>query len=465
MRLRIAGLLLSLLLAAATVAAQESPAAGPDFGLGITIGATSFPNPSYPDDPDAERTLTYQSLGLTPDIGIGKFGMGFDLTLNYRFTGGDGSEFEIRREDWIPPEGMTILELYLPKIRYLRWAQKGDPLYILLGSVDNGVLGNGFIMGGYTNTRFLPERRLFGMSLDVDGALFGFPYLGVETFAANLALFDLIGGRLFVRPLIDTGIPVVRNLQFGATVVTDRMPFHYVAQQEGAIVSDYLPPGTTADEASVLIWGADFRQPILATPVISLAGFGDYVNQNRNSGGMIGAGGRLFGIVTYGAQIRFLGENFIPVYFDGSYDLYRPLKYAVYSGAPGFGTDPYVGWFTSAGFSLLGDRLVFSASVDGPFGGAHSDETFKLPHLRSSFMLAEGLLGGFSMEATYDKRGIESIADLIDPENTVIGARVNYRIQNATISLVYDLRYDPFPAPGDNPWIVTSKIESAITLF
>ncbi len=464
MRLCTAGLLLLAFLAASAAGAQESPGTGPDFGLGITIGATSFPNPAYPADPDADRTITYQTLGLTPEFALGKFGMGLDLTLNYTFTGGDGSEFELRREDWIPPEGMTILELYLPKIRYLRWAQKGDPLYVLLGSVDHGVLGNGFIMGGYTNTQFLPERRLFGLSLDVDGALFGFPYVGVESFAANLALFDLIGGRLFVRPLIGTGVPILRNLQLGTTVVADRKPFHY-ARQEGAIVSDYLPPGLTADEASVVIWGADVRQPILATPVISLAAFGDYVNQNRHSGGMVGAGGRLFGVVTYGGQIRFLGENFIPVYFDKTYDLYRPLKYAVYSGAPGFGTDPYVGWFATAGFSLLDDRLVFGTEVSGPFGGAESDETFKLPHLRASFMLAEGLVGGFSLQATYDKRGIESLADLVDPENSVIGARVNYRIESATISLVYDLRYDPFPAPGDSPWIVTSRIESAITLF
>jgi hypothetical protein len=454
-----------LIIAGATAQDSDGGGSSTDFGMGITIGSQSFPNPDYDGTADSDKTITYQSLGLTPDVSIGEFGIGLDLTLNYRFTGGTGNEFEIRREDWIPTAETSLLELYLPKLRYVRWAQKGDPLYALLGSVDNAILGNGFIMGGYTNTQFLPQQRIFGMSLDVDGQLFGFPYVGVETFVGNLAVFDLIGSRLYVRPLVGTDIPIIRNLQIGGTVVADRMPFYFAEDNENATVASFLPAGTSQQEASVLVWGTDFRLPILNNPLISLAGFGDYVNQNANSGGMVGAGGRLFGIMTYGAQLRFVGENFIPVYFDPAYDLFRPFKYAVYSGVPGYTTDPYVGWFASAGFSLLDDQLVFSANVDGPFGAAESNATFKQPHLLASLVLEEGILGGFSLEASYDKKGIERIADLLSPEDAVIGARVNYRIESATISLVYDLQYDPFPQPGGDEWIITSKVESAITLF
>lgn len=449
--------------------APQGEGSNTDFGLGITIGAQSFPNPDYDGTDATDKTITYQSVGLTPDIGIGKFGLGLDLTLNYRFTGGDGTEFEVRAADWVPDDDTTFLELYLPKLRYVRWAQKGDPLYILLGQVDNGLLGNGFIMGGYTNTQFLPDQRIFGMSFDVDGALFDFPFVGIETFVGNLAVFDLIGSRLYVRPLAGTGLPIVRNLQIGGTIATDLKPFHYVedelADSPTASVSDFLPAGTSQSAARALVWGTDFRLPVLNNDAISLAGFGDYVNQNGNSGGMLGIGGRLFRVMTYGAQLRFLGENFIPVYFDGAYDLFRHRKYAVYAGVDGFATDPYVGWFASTGFSLLDDQLVFTANVDGPFGGADPDDTFKQPHLLATFMLGEGILGGFSVEASYDKKGIEDFADLINPEDSVIGARVNYRIESATISLVYDLQYDPFPEPGDDPWIITSKVETAISLF
>ena len=445
------------------VLAQDD--AGPDFGLGLTLGAQSFPNPDYDGTGDIPETITWQSLGLTPDLALGPFGIGLDVTLNYTFTGGDGSEFQVREEDWIPDDNTTFLELYLPKLRYVRWGVKGEPLFVLLGSVDNGVLGNGFIMGGYTNTQFLPTQRIFGMSLDVDGALFSFPYVGIETFVSNLAAFDLIGSRLYARPLIGTEIPIVKNLQVGGTIVADRNPFYFAEDDPDADLTTFLPTDATAEEASVLVYGADLRLPVISNPVVSLATFGDFVIQNGNSGGMFGVGGRLFGVMTYGAQVRFLGENFIPVYFDGSYDLFRPLKYAVYSGADGFGTDPYVGWFASAGFSLIEDQLVFSANVDGPFGEADPEDTFKQPHLLATFSLAEGLLGGFSLDASYDKVGIESLGDLLSPEDAVIGARLNYRIDAATISLVYDLQYNPFPEEGDDPWIITSSIESAISLF
>lgn len=468
----VAATLLSLLLAAGSVAQeidQQAPTTSGssdlDFGLGLAIGAQSFPNPAF--DPAVEGsnpTVTYQSLSAVPDLSFGKFGIGLELTLNYRFTAGDGNEFEIRREDWVPDDDTSFLELYLPKFRYVRWGLKGDPLYTLLGTVDSGTLGNGFILGGYSNGQFLPDRRIFGLSLDVDGSLFSFPYVGVETFVSNLAAFDLIGGRLFVRPLVGTSIPVIKNLQIGSTAVVDRDPFYFAAKQDQYDPAPFLPTGQSAGEAQVLIWGVDARQPILSSQAISLAAFGDFVMQNASSGGMIGAGGRLAGIITYGAQLRFLGDNFIPVYFDSAYDLFRPQKYGVYAAVPGFTVDSYVGWFASLGFALLEDSVVLDVAVDGPFGASESDQTFRQPHLRGTFTLADGILGGFSFDASYDKKGIEDFRDLFNPEDAVIGARVNYKTGPAVISLVYDLRYDPYAA-ADDPWIVTSGIESSIELF
>ena len=428
-----------------------------DFGLGLSIGAQSFP------DPNAAGTITYQSLSMTPDLALGKFGIGLEVTLNYRFTGGDGNDFEIRAEDWIPDAETNFLELYLPKLRYVRWGLKGDPLYVKLGSFEDGILGNGFILGGYANTQYLPGRRIFGMSLDVDGQLFGFPYVGIETFAGNLAAFDLIGGRLFVRPLAGTGIPVFENLQIGGTAVADLDPFYFADKESQISNIPNLPTATTAEVPNVFIWGVDMRLPILSNPVISLAAFGDFVMQRENSGWMVGAGGRLFGIMTYGAQLRGLGENFIPVYFDSAYDLYRPLKYATYSGNPNFAIGSYLGWFATAGFVLFDELFTFNAALDGPFEVA--TETFKQPHLNASIVVGEGLLGGFSFEASYDKKGIGSWEDLISPTDSVIGARLNYRIESAVISLVYDLQYNPYPDPGDDPWTITSGVESAITLF
>ncbi len=450
------------------------------FGLDLTIGVQTFPNPDYdPSNPSSPQTIGFQSLGLRPDLSFGKFGVGLNLTFNYRFD--QNGNFKVRSEDWVPDANMSFLELYLPKIRYIRWDHKGAPLYILLGQVDNGVLGNGYIMGGYTNTQYLPQRPLFGMSFDVDGELFGFPYVGIETFVSNLAAWDLIGGRLYVRPLKMLSTPIIQNLQIGTTLVVDRNPFYFAERAPGGIYNDqtpvhYSPPS----KHQVTIWGVDSRLPILTNPVVNLALYGDWVIQDPlqdygsfHQGQMVGAGGRFFGIITYGAQLRFNGENFIPDYFNSTYDLNRVEYYSVYSGqdwtnGPGGQTvnqPAYTGWLGSLGFSILDDKLAFTASMDGAFNAdlsAPLASTFAYPHLRAVFTMAQGIIPGFAVSATYDKIGINSWSSLVSADNAVIGARIDYKTGPAVISLVYDLKRSTNPG---QPWIVTSRLESTISLF
>jgi len=478
-----------LMLAAATFgfaqssqpAATSSPASTgtsstTQFGLDMTIGVQTYPNPAYPSS--GSPTIAYQSIGLKPDLSFGKFGIGLDLTFNYTFTAGAaGNEFQVRSQDWIPDSTTSFLELYLPKIRYVRWDHKGAPLYILLGQVDNAVLGNGFIVGGYSNTQWLPSRRLFGMSFDLDGALFGFPYVGIETFTSNLAALDLLGARLYVRPLAFLKMPILPGLQIGSSLVTDQNPF-YFAQRDPNTQDPYSLLGTspTAIPANpqVYIWGVDSRLPILSSPIIDLALFGDFVKQKIAQGGMVGAGGKLAGFINYGAQIRFIGDNFIPDYFGSTYDLYRLQEYSVYTGTNYTGSSTasvtlpgYTGWFGSLGFSMLDDKLSLNVSMDGAFNADYSNpvsSTFAYPHLHAEFLLKQGLLPGFGIAATYDKIGIQNFAALISPENAVIGARLDYKTGPAVISLVYNLAYNQYSTSG-NPWTITSRLETSISLF
>jgi hypothetical protein len=433
--LRRSVLLLSLIAISVAPVFAASP-----FSMGLGIGVATFADG------------TWQSLSLTPDLALGKFGVGLDVKLNYRFTGGSGNEFEIRTEDWVPEDFQDFLDIYLPKIRYVRWDEKGAPLYIKLGSIDDGTLGNGFIMGGYANTLFVPDDRHFGLAFDIDGALFKFPYLGLETFVGDLAELDVMGARLFVRPLIWLGIPIIKDLQVGATYVTDLKPGLYED-----------PVDLTKDP--VAVYGVDARLPILSSKILSLAVYGDAATiEGLSYGGMVGAGGRILSFLTYGAQLRVIGENFLPVYFDATYDLFRSAKFKI-AKTPPVGDDMTIGWFATLGTSFLDDMIVFNVALDGPFGfGPDTTDISQWPHLRAVFLLADGLIKGLSFDASYDKKLITSFGSLIDPAEAVIQARLNYKIQAAMISFVYKLRYDDTILPPDDPWVVTSGIETSIAL-
>jgi hypothetical protein len=450
--------------------AQDTPSA--DFGFDLGIGAESF------EEPGSDEPVTYQLLSLNPDFAFGKFGIGLDLSFHYRFTGGDGGEFEFRTADWVPSEaGVSFLELYLPRFRYIRWGFRGDPLFIKLGSIDDATLGNGFIMGNYDNTLFLPEIRIFGMNFDIDGQLFDFPYVGLQSFIGNLAKPDIIGGRLFVRPLVWLSMPILPQLEIGYTLVGDIDPFRYVEDPGDYGYSD-------GNDESILVHGADFRLPLISNDIISLATFGDLVFQGSHTGGMLGAGARFFKILPLGLQLRFLGKNFIPVYYGPTYDVYRGVYYAI-AGTEEEIVPAYAGWYASTGFAFFEDQLMFSAAIDGPFGKPVDEDALaeelaqegltdeeiqdeidektwvNYPHIRATFVVGQELLQGFDFNFWYDKKNIRAFADLIDPSNAVVGAAVNYYTGPAVLTLEWDIVYKP----EDGTWDTTAKLKSSISLF
>ncbi|AEJ19636.1 hypothetical protein [Gracilinema caldarium] len=432
------------------------------FGFKFELGLGTETLPIDPKAPlESTNLATYQKLSLKPDISFGKIGVGLDVTVHFNIKPGqDGSDIEVYEPDWIPEKAdKTFLELYLPKFAYIRYGQKGDALFAKFGSFDDGTLGNGFIMGNYSNTRFLPETRIFGGALDIDGQFFNFPYLGIETFVGNLAKFDVVGSRLYVRPFAGTEYPLLKHLQVGATVASDTDPLRYASEAFKSAIG-------TAD--TVTIAGLDTKLPVLNTPVVSMAAFSDLAFEPKGRwGSMAGVGGKLINMVLYGAQLRLLGPDFIPTYFDGSYDLFRHLKYAaLQEDAAG---SIYAGWLASIGFSLLSDAIIFQTSLDGPFKAPPSElgSINDYPHLRGVFTIAEGLLAGFSFDALYEKYYLGAPSpvgsgnfwkDLVSQENAVIGAKFNYRTGPAIISLLYNLRYDP--QSGD--YVVTSSLMSAI---
>jgi hypothetical protein len=417
--------------------------AGPSFSAAIEIGAETFN--------ESGGQVTYQKLSFAPDIGFGKIGLGFDFTFHYRFTDEQGSEsgFDFREEDWYPTGDQTVLDVYLPIFRYIRYGQKGDPLYGKFGSIEDGTLGTGFVMGNYANTHFLPERRIMGLALDVDGKLVDFPYVGIESFVGNLARFDVLGSRLFIRPLAATELPVVNSLELGTTVAADTDP---------DALYDF---NNYADPQPVTVYSADFIQPLLTKMPATLSLYGDLAFQSggskTNTGGLLGIGGTLIGFIDYGFNTLFIGEDFVPFYFDRSYDLFRESKYKIFVGDAG--VDPYTGWLARLGFNFFDEAFTFETTLDGSFAPDPAKES-TLPHLQAKVAVAQGVLPGIHFDATYDKKYINTFDELVSPEDAVIGANVHYTTGPAVITLGYTLRY----VPADGSWETTAKLSSSINL-
>ena len=148
----------------------------------------------------------YYLINFEPDVSFGNFGIGLDVNLRYDSNG------KLRPE-------YTSFADYLRLIRYARWAQKGDPLYVRIGELDNALLGHGFIMEGYQNSSSYDLRKT-GMELDLD-----FNQFGIESMTSDLAHAGITGVRGYLKPLKLTPldkIPVINNFEIGATYVTDR---------------------------------------------------------------------------------------------------------------------------------------------------------------------------------------------------------------------------------------------------
>jgi hypothetical protein len=423
-------LILAMVALLLPLSAQDNGDAAQGFTAGLNLGSDLLPNP------DTGVLESWSKLGFQPDLAIGKFGVGLDLTFRFKLYPDGSTPFVLYTPDWIPSGDKTIFDLYLPKIMYVRYGLRGeDPLYAKLGSIADFTLGNGLIVSNYANTRFLPETRLFGLQAGLDGALFGVPYIGAEALTGNLAKLDVIGGRVFLRPLAFLGSSIFGKLQIGATAVVDMDPYLYTA--------------TPGAGEMIYVYGADVTVPILTGSAFSLSLFTEGAMEMNGAMGAIGGiGGKLLGFMDYGAQIRYLQAGFIPTYFDGNYDLYRSERYEYIDTTTAGDFTP--GWLASLGFNLFSQKLVFSALLDGPFAlipASASDDVTAYPHLKGKLVLKEGIIGGLSAEAGYEKyfigRQAPFFEDLIDPTDAVIGFTVNYKTGATVLTLAYTYRWDP----------------------
>ena len=439
------------LLASVCAFADDAPATppasqGPQFSFGMlaSLGTETISGTNY------------ETFGFIPDFGYGPFGVGLDLTFHFRFYEEPGGDFGIypRQEDWWDSSLSTRqnIDKYLARIAYLRWGHKGDPLYAQLGLLPSTTLGTGFIVGGYNNGALRPELNYIGLEVDAKGELIGMPYGGFESFVGNISAFDVIGMRAYMTPFAITNPDnaFLKQIQFGVTGAFDTNPYAEV------------PDLADQQSGKVVVAGVDTLVPLVSGDMFSAQATADAAVQGSHSGGEVGVGGKAIGFLVWGVQNRFLGEDFLPQYFDNGYEINRVEKFSIYRGDV---TVPAtVGWVATLGTTFLGDQLTFGATLSGPWSS--QDNVLAQPELQSYATLKAGLLP-VDLNAFYVKTGITSFGELTSPENALIGAKAGYTIGGVTLNIVYNLRYLTAGevGPDGRNWVATSRIETAIKMF
>jgi hypothetical protein len=236
-------------------------------------------------------------INITPEVAFGQLGVGLDLNLRFNTKG------KLRAGDY------TKFEDYLRIIRYVRWAQKGDPFYVRLGQLDYSLLGHGSIVYNYRNGASYDMRRT-GIELDLNFEKYGF-----ESMYSDLAGKGLLGMRGHVKPLKFTSlakVPVINNFEVGATYARD-------------LNANANRTSVDSSGRGLTIVGFDLGLPVISYSTFKTTlyldhaqivhyGYGTSIGINMIFSGL--------GLVDLRGkyELRFNGAHYLPAYFNAMYE-------------------------------------------------------------------------------------------------------------------------------------------------
>lgn len=395
-----------------------------DAGLGMTW-----------IDNQAYYTITFQ-----PDISIGKLGIGLGINILY-----NPDEGKVRSVDW--DSGYDYARI----IRYIRYGYKGDKVYAKIGALDGARIGHGFIMNFYNNQVKYDERKL-GLVFDVDLGKFGF-----ESMTNNLGRLEVIGGRGYYRPIYNSNIPVLKNIAFGVSYVTDtNIPPHKVN-----FTNDTIAYQDKVDNVSV--WGVDFEMPLIKSKILTTMLYADHAQIiNYGHGQAVGLGtdfSALWGFLelSFNIERRFLGKEFMGTYFGPFYEMFRSTAVDdmldFYYTLGGDSADVPVGFETDLANIPVNQKVILPMMRQKRRGwyGSLIMDFFNLVNVLGSFQVIDntdnsGILhigAGLSQsipvlafEASYDKRNLGKLKDVFTLDNRSI-ARVGIGYKLKPYLLLY----------------------------
>lgn len=398
-------------------AGAEDPAPSkPKFGFGIEFGNVTI------------NGTNYNQIRMQPDLALGKFGIGLDLNIEFDANG------KIRAEEW------TSWQAILAKITYIRFGKKFEkPVYVKLGGINDFTLGHGQIMYQYNNMLNYPNVKKLGLAFDLD-----LKYAGFESMLDNILNPDILGIRVFGRPLINLKLPIINSLEIGASYVVDTDPLNTVSNASPYLFTD------NPLSRPVGVWGLDLGAIVLKNFVVDMLAYADFVAiEGKGTGEIMGVAGKLISVIPYRLEVQILQSKFITRYFDTFYDGSRA---ALYNKLDTY-TNSYAGLLFSSGLSILDDKLAFLITIRDAFNDSI------LPELQFDFKLSKDLLKKVGFTFSWYRKEIFFFTDIFKFEdvNSVMMTELQYMVSdNLALIINYKRTFELDSSGNVVPFTTTS---------
>ncbi len=388
--------------------------------------------------------VPYYSIGVLPDLSFGTLGVGLNFTLLI-----SSIEGTIRKVDWSDGAYRSI-------IRYVWWGQKHDPVYAMAGQLYSATIGYGLIVDNYDNSPSYDYRRV-GAEFDVDLKKFGF-----ETLYGDFQRPGVMGGRVYVRPLKFSNladVPVIGGMELGATFATDQNP------NSGVIEATYNQTtqrdSVIKDKGRIEEFGLDTGFPILRSEYVDLDAYYAFAQFTHfGHGTAVGLMGKFRGLGLATASVKierqFIGDQFIPEYFDQFYELARftPNDSIVSKASQLQNMRRSAGWYGQVIVSLMHNFRIL-----GGYRGIDNDPNGGLLNLETSF---PNVIPMIAFHAGYDRWGVRGFNDLLKLDSrSLLYAFVGY---NPYPFMTVGLNYYWTFIPQNGTYVVQRWVSPGIML-
>ncbi len=452
---------------------------GTGFRMGAVIGAATI------DDE------IYSIIGLRPEFSIGKLGIALDLSF---YMDKDGN---IRKDNW--DSARDIFE----KLYYVRWGHQGDPFYMKVGAIDNYRLGFGLLMNHYYNTIEYPNVIRTGMELGLQGNKLGFQGM-LNNFSELTDDGGLMAGRVSYKLIgnlelggsvvfdrnqykglkdrdkdgipdylddfpddknysIDTdgnGVPDALDIDRDGNKLPDNLDALIAQGLDSTYLIDdfYLADPelfertrlkqqpfniNEAEEKSQIAFAGDISYPLLNFDYLKLITYGQYAKYPHSGGWGIAAPGFLakFAFINLYAEYRIFSAQFLPEYFNTTYELERAVfvidstdNLVPYTKRKSLSriTEDLKGYMAGADFNIF-DYIIFGAEYQNMKRG-----TFEIKTFRSTLDLNTEFIPKISKAgAYYYQNNAEEL--FTKTEGTILGYRIGYEIASGA-TLLFDYK-------------------------